>query len=156
MILTTPPKVKSKIPSYVPLQTVQFLFETFFCGCVPKLPVLKIYNIRNVNYRFSTLAINFRTQPVPYFQEILIHYLKWDTLYIIYIYIGLMQKFVPFLALDDIASQNRSVVYFTCFNVVSQKEFFRSESLEFYAYHFQLAPIFRCHQSRPIVHNVHR
>jgi len=27
-------------------------------------------------------------------------------------YIGLMQKFVPFLALNGIASQNRSVIYF--------------------------------------------
>jgi len=28
-----------------------------------------------------------------------------------------------------------------------KRNFFRSESLEFHAYHFQLAPIFRCHQS---------
>ena len=28
------------------------------------LPVLKMYNTRNVNYRFSALAVNFRIQPM--------------------------------------------------------------------------------------------
>jgi len=35
----------------------------YYIGCVQKLPVLKIYSAYNVNYRFSTLAVNFGTQP---------------------------------------------------------------------------------------------
>jgi len=48
LTLRTPPKVKSMVSSYVPLQ-IQLLFVTFFC----------IYHS---------------------FREILMHYLKWDTL----------------------------------------------------------------------------
>jgi len=48
LTLTTP-KVKSMVPSYVPLRTIQLLFKTFFYHS---------------------------------FREILMHYLKWDTLYI--------------------------------------------------------------------------
>jgi len=44
------PKVKPMVPSYVPLRTIQLLFETFF----------HIYHS---------------------FRKILMHYLKWDTLY---------------------------------------------------------------------------
>jgi len=37
-----------------------FLSSTMFQN---SLSVLKIYNVRNVNYRFSVLAMNFGTQP---------------------------------------------------------------------------------------------
>jgi len=50
MNLTTPLKIKSMIPSYVLLRTIQLLFEIFF----------RIYHSC---------------------REILMHYLKWDTLY---------------------------------------------------------------------------
>ena len=43
-------------------------YKFYDYGCVPKFtvqnsPVLKIYNTRYVNYRFSALTVNFGTQP---------------------------------------------------------------------------------------------
>jgi len=52
----TLPKVKSMVLSYVPLRTIQLLFETFF----------RIYHS---------------------FRKILMYYLKWDTLYFIYVFL---------------------------------------------------------------------